>query len=252
MHNAIQRTALYTLTLVSLASISSQAMALVTVDLFAGQRTSTLKLSDSANADSFDLTTTEAGATFRVEPFKSFPLGFGLQVSSYSGSEGEAVGTILSDAFESEPDTAGIYTISASTEHSGMSYGPNFIIWLPTPLIQPYLNVSYMIGSSTESTTVDGETKSGYSPEATISGDIEQVNTTSSTDIAVGIRYRKNPIFGLFAEYCLSRGTYTQKSSAGSLSFESGGASTSVPFPNVSGSGRNDANIVRVGLQTGF
>jgi hypothetical protein len=241
---------------VVVASWATAGMALFDGEVFYGSRTSSVKYTTAGTEKTKDLKGTEMGATFLLDPIPLVPVAFGVTVSQ-GNTDIKDVAQLVADDSTTSGDLAGFSATGTGTSKT-MFYGPVIKVWVPMPIIHPYLKAGYLMGAEVEdlnlsfSSPADSPvaTKMVLKPKTTY--------THTATEVTVGVGYSPVKLTRIFAEYSMHTGKRKAKSLSGEVDMDVDGTSTSVPYATADLAAEDkksktaDAKSIRLGVSVGI
>jgi hypothetical protein len=237
----------------ALLAYANTAYCFIDVQIMGGQRSGAVNYTLTDGDHSKKVTATELGGALHVSPFPFVPVAFGVIGSSYNYNLNSLSNAIATDAIGT-PNPL-ISTLGTGSR-SGMVYGPDVMVWLPLGFFQPYVRLSYLLGTEKQTQKISIGTVSGVVPSGSTAFAVNDQYNVKETSYSFGFRFQPIIFFSVFAEYAIDRGTVTHSSTSFTTVETSDGAattSTSTTMDPTEAKTRSTAvRVVRIGVQTGF
>jgi hypothetical protein len=112
--------------------------------------------------------------------------------------------------------------ISRQSKLTGQFFGPDFKIWLKTPLYQPYLHLSFMGGQYHLTTAAHGQTPLPVMPSVNLGYSNDQLFSAQSVAAALGMMVRPLTSVAFSVEYAYTEASLSRSQSRGSFSLSHG------------------------------
>lgn len=244
----------YLMSSAALLFITSNAFALVEAEVAAGSRAQKVTYDTATESGKTKVASgSEIVASVLFDPIPAVPVSFGLTVQSTSINTGKVYEDYLTD------ETSGAESITFESSAKGTSkstlYGPMVKVWVPMPIIKPYLKFAYLTGSGTNTMDWDLHTADAQYG-ATMKG--SQKFSHSGTDIDLGVGFSPVKFFTCFLELGIHKGKSKVTSQNVDATQTSAGEVTSSTLTSddltddEKKSTNSDATSIRFGLGFGF
>ena len=207
---------------------SPEARALIDAEVFYGQQTADVSYFRDTEQKTKKIVASVPGASVRYKPIPLMPLSMGLTVSQSTINYNEIAKSMASDALEN-PAFEG-YGATATGTSKTLFYGPELKVWVPTPIVTPFVKAAYLLGTE----TLDVDFSLTSPPGSAQSGSF-QLNSTNTyrhtgTSLSVGLEYSPVKLSVIFLEYNVLYARRKNINASGSAVSTSGDQSVTTPI----------------------
>ncbi len=171
---------------------SQTSFAVFDGQIFMGKRSGTFSYSESGSEKEQEISSAEKGVAFHLNPLPLVPVSIGAFYAMNDYALGDTYKPTVDAAYPSSK-------ISMDSNLKGNTYGPEITAWIPLSDFNPYMRLSYVMGTYQMGIRADIDS-SAINSETSYQYDIR------GTQYGIGINYSIVPTIAIFAE--ANFGTY--------------------------------------------